>query len=628
MATEKPFGMWASPISAAMLGQRLRLNDVQWDTDGKTLLWHESHGDRGTLVARPLGEAARELTVEHSVRGGVLYGGGEFTVANGTVIFAEKSGRLFRRSLGYGGSRPLTPPYGSVAAPALSPDGRWAAYVFSDGRTDLLGLVDSDGSEWPQKLVRGADFYLDPVWHPDGTRIAWVEWDHPDMPWDRARICLGTLAGSPPRIERTDLVAGGQGGMFLQPQFSPDGRWLACIDASGEWDNLLLIDLESGERRSLVAGDGFHLTPPVWVQRERTYGWSSRGDAIYYLRIAGGRTSLWVVDVPSGDTSGAASRPVEVGPYTWIKQLAVSPVDDQLAFIASAPDIPDRIVRLDAQGLHTEARSEGETVDPAYFPVPQQIAWPSEDGETVYGLYYPPRNPNFTAQGLPPAIVSIHGGPTSQAYLRFSAEIAYFTSRGYGWLDLNYRGSSGYGRAYAQALYERWGEIDTEDAAGAAQALAEQGLADGGRIVIRGGSSGGYTVLNVLARYPGRFKAGICMYPVANLFTLAMETHKFEERYHERLVGALPEAAEKYRAWSPIYHADQIRDPLAIFQGAEDRVVPPGQTETLAAALKAHGVPLVYQVYAGEGHGFRRSETVQDFMHAVERFLLQYVLFG
>jgi dipeptidyl aminopeptidase/acylaminoacyl peptidase len=246
----------------------------------------------------------------------------------------------------------------------------------------------------------------------------------------------------------------------------------------------------------------------------------------------------------------------------------------------------------------------------------------------VHGLYYPPTNPNFTAAGLPPAIVYIHGGPTSQSTVRCSAERAYFTSRGYGWLEVNYRGSTGYGRTYQDALRQRWGLADVEDAIGGARALADRGLADASRLIISGGSAGGYTVLNALVRHPGVFKAGVCRYGVSNLFSLAMETHKFEARYNDQLIGPLPEAAGRYHEWSPIFHAENIRDALIVFQGDEDKVVPPNQSESIVEALKQRGVPHVYRLYPGEGHGFRKSESIADYLQQTEQFLQQHVLFA
>jgi len=273
-------------------------------------------------------------------------------------------------------------------------------------------------------------------------------------------------------------------------------------------------------------------------------------------------------------------------------------------------------------------RSTCESISTEDLPTPYEISWTSSDGEEVYGIYSPPTSSRFEGEGLPPAIVLIHGGPTSAVSIGYNLEAAFFTSRGYAYLEVNYRGSTGYGRAYREALRGNWGHLDVIDAAGGAQALIDQRLADPNRLVIKGGSAGGYTVLNTLIRFPGLYKAGICSYGVTNLFTLAMDTHKFEERYTDSLVGPLPEAAEKYRNWSPVFHADKIKDPVAIFQGEEDKVVPPSQSEEIVKALKANGVPHEYHLYPGEGHGFRKSETRKAYYEAIERFLLQYVIFG
>ena len=309
-------------------------------------------------------------------------------------------------------------------------------------------------------------------------------------------------------------------------------------------------------------------------------------------------------------------------------QIAASPVDDRVAVIASSSQTPFRVAVWDGERWTTQRYSTTETVAAADLPTPRPITWLAPDGTTVHGLFYPPTSSRFYGSGLPPAIVNIHGGPTGQARAAYSADAAFFTSRGYAYLDVNYRGSTGYGRSYMLALRERWGVVDTEDAIGAARALVDQGLADGQRLVIKGGSAGGYTVLNVLARHPGVFRAGICLYGVSNLFTLAADTHKFEERYLDSMVGPLPETADRYRAWSPIFHADGIRDPIAIFQGKEDKVVPPDQAETIVEVLRARRVPHIYRLYEGEGHGWRKTETIEAYYSDVERFLKQYVLFA
>lgn len=621
-----PYGLWQSPITPLMLGQRLRLEDIQWDSDGRTLVWLEGRSDRGVLVARPEDEARRDLTDAQSVRGTVGYGGGEFTASNGLIFFAESNGRLYRCNLAAGHPVPITPPFGSAAAPAVSPDGKWVVYVFSDGHTDLLGLVDSHGLDWPVQLARGADFYMQPTWHPQGELLAWIEWKHPNMPWDGTTLKLGRLAGSSglaPRLVEENIITGGSSTPVAQPCFSPDGRWLSFIESSGEWENLVILDLQNGTRRTLASGDQFLLTTPAWVQGVHTYGWNYTSQKIFYLRNFAGFASMWVVDLENG-----RSNQIDTIPYTWLAQLSVSPTQDQIALIGSAPGVPERMLRWDGLRWHIENRSEPENISPDWLPIPHEISWKAPDGTPVHGLYYAPRNPDCTCQGLPPAILHIHGGPTSQETASYSAETAYFTSRGYGWLEVNYRGSSGYGLSYQNALRQKWGLLDREDAAGGAQALIDQGLADGKNLVIMGGSAGGYTVLNALIHYPGLFKAGICRYGVSNLFNLAMDTHKFEERYTDSMVGPLPEAAERYQAWSPIYHADQIRDALAIFQGDSDRVVTPNQSEEIVAILRQRGVPHIYRLYPGEGHGFRKNETIVDYLQQVERFLIQNLIFA
>jgi dipeptidyl aminopeptidase/acylaminoacyl peptidase len=327
------------------------------------------------------------------------------------------------------------------------------------------------------------------------------------------------------------------------------------------------------------------------------------------------------------DLASGRSTQIDTAPYTWLSQLAVSPAGDELAMIASAPAFPDRIVRWDGQGLHVERRSEPENLPPEFFPTPIDLTWPAPDGTIVHGLYYPPANPDYTSGGLPPAVINIHGGPTSQALVSYAPGTAYFTSRGYAWLDVNYRGSSGYGHSYQNALRLKWGLVDRQDAAGGAHALVDQGLADPARLVIKGGSAGGYTVLNSLVYSPGLFRAAIDLYGVSNLYGLAKDTHKFEQHYNDTMVGFLPEAAERYHDWSPVFHADKIQDPIAIFQGDSDRVVPPDQSEDIVKVLRQRGVPHIFRLYQGEGHGFRKSETIADYLKESEKFLQQHVIF-
>jgi dipeptidyl aminopeptidase/acylaminoacyl peptidase len=615
------YGFWRSPITAAAMGAQTPLTDVQWDSDGQRLVWLERRSDRGVLVCRAGEDAPYDVTDAGSVRGMVGYGGGDFTVSHGHVIYAEKSGRLYRQSLEPGSPQPITPAFGMAASPVVSDDGQWVLFVHSYERKDVIGLVDCAGARWPVNLVTGADFYMQPTWHPAGDRIAWIEWDHPSMPWDGTRLKMAQLEGDPPGVTEQMLVAGGPETPVFQPAFSPDGNWLAYIATEEEWDRLAVLDLASGERR--VLAEGMALAEPAWVQGIRVYGWSADSAKLFYHRNDRGFGSLWQVDRESGHT-----RQMDTAPYTWLSQVAVSPVQDVVACIASSPAVPDRIVAFHPGRQTVHRRSRSERIPPEALPTPHPLTWQAPDGTTVHGLYYAPANPQFAGAGLPPAVVSIHGGPTSQRTAAYSSDAAFFTSRGYAFLEVNYRGSTGYGRSYMTALRGRWGEYDTEDAAGAAQALIAQGLADPKRLVIKGGSAGGYTVLNTLIHHPGVFRAGVCLYGVTNLFALAADTHKFEERYLDSMVGPLPEAGDRYQAWSPLFHADRLRDPVAIFQGSEDKVVPPDQAESIVKVLQRNGVPHIYRLYEGEGHGWRRTETIVAYYDDVERFLKQYVLIG
>ncbi|HHX43779.1 MAG TPA: prolyl oligopeptidase family serine peptidase [Chloroflexi bacterium] len=626
-----PYGLWPSPITPGSLAEGRRLSDLWWDGTGETLVWLEGRSGKGVLVcAGAGGDAPRDLTSELSVRARVGYGGGDMTVAGEWVYFVSE-GRLYRQHLLHGAPRAITPPSGDAAAPTVSPDGRHVVYVYSLEGADGLAVVDAEGELWPQRLAWGDDFYMQPTWHPDGRRLAWVSWNHPCMPWDATRLHLAALdvggTGVPfivdDRVVAGDEGSGGAAAIF-QPAFSPDGRYLAYISDLSGWDNLYLMDLASGEHRLLVGGE-VDLGKPAWAQGMRAFAWAPDGATIYYERNVRGVVQLWAVDVASGATHVVDA----LAAYTDVSQVAVS-ATGRVAVIASSPRIPTRIVCYHpATGtVRVCARSETETVPPEILSEPEAITWRADDGELVHGLYYAPDTSRFHAEGAPPLIVMVHGGPTGQTRAGYASRNAFFTTRGYAVLEVNYRGSSGYGRRYRNLLHEQWGVYDVEDAVGGARHLVAQGRADPQRLVIMGGSAGGFTVLQALIHHPGFFRAGICLYGVTNLFALAAETHKFEQHYLDTMIGPLPETSERYWQRSPVFHADRIRDAMAIFQGEEDRVVPVSQAEAIVEALRRNGVPHVYHLYPGEGHGWRRSETIKAFYEAVLAFLRQYVLFG
>ncbi len=619
--TVLPYGTWPSPIQPETLGLGKRFSDVQWNGDGRSLVWLEERSGKGVIVCRTGADAPSDLTETHQVRGGVGYGGGDFYAAKDFVVFAEKNGRLYRAPIGNGGIQPITPEFGSAASPAVSPDGRWVVYVHSYEKKDRLAIVDSQGHLWPQILVEGADFYMQPVWHPGGEEIAWVEWNHPQMPWDGSLLKTAHWTREKGILGDPKLLAGGAEIPVMQPAFSPDGRWLAVLAGDGETDSLLLLDLKKGTRKPLVTGAV--LLDPAWTQGMRSLGWTSDSRKIYYRRNENGFASIWAVDVESG-----ADKKIQTDPYTWIDQISLSPREEALAFIGSSPSFPERVVFWSGGQFLAQSRSSAERLAADEFSTPATFVWKANNGEEVRGIYCPPCNSRFESRGLPPAVIDIHGGPTSQRVVSYSGDRAFFTSRGYAYLEVNYRGSTGSGRSYRRALDGKWGELDVEDAVGGAKALCERGLADPARLAIKGGSAGGYTVLNALIRHPGFFRTGVCLFGVSNLFTLAAETHKFEERYEDSLVGPLPEAAQKYRDWSPIFHVDQIRDPLALFQGDEDTVVPPEQSASIAEALERRNIPHLYRLFPGEGHGWRKSETITAYYTEMEKFLRQHLLYA
>ncbi len=625
--TQKQYGLWQSPITPLSLARSTGFSDVAWDEDG-TLVWRETRSGRGVLVVQPSdGQAPRDLNSDLEARAGVGYGGGDFTVGQGQVYFVEaSSGRLYRQPTQAGKAQVITPAFGSAASPALSPDGQHLLYVHSAERVDAIALVRTDGQDWPHKLVSGDDFYMHPCWHPNGTTIAWIAWNHPQMPWDGTQLYLGSLepAGNCFQLSQAIVVAGGVQVSVFQPQFSPDGRYLAYVADPEGWWQLYLYDLVSGQHQVCTGGQAEHGLP-AWVQGLRTYDFAPDSQSIYYLRNQDGYMSLWQLDLKT-----MMKERVMIGAeYTWLAQPSVSPDGERVALVASGGRVPTRVITTRTSGdTQVLRRSHPENLLPEAYTMGQSIQWQGMDGGDVHGLYYAPNNLDYTGVGQPPLMVLVHGGPTGQRGASFDAQAQFFASRGWGVLQVNYRGSAGYGREYREKLRGNWGIHDVRDAVSGARHLVAEKMADVHKLVIMGGSAGGFTVLKALEDYPGFFKAGVCLYGVANQFTLVADTHKFEERYSDSLLGPLPEAAEIYRERSPLFFADKIEDPVAVFQGEEDKVVPRSQSDEIVDALRRNGVPHEYHLYPGEGHGFRQAETIEKFYQAVEKFLTQYVIYA
>jgi dipeptidyl aminopeptidase/acylaminoacyl peptidase len=445
------------------------------------------------------------------------------------------------------------------------------------------------------------------------------------MPWDESRLEVATVdpsdGGLPSCVQRVASIHDAGTAVF-QPTFSPNGRYLAYVSDVDGWGGLYLHDLESHQRRPLLV-DEAELSAPAWRQGERSMAWSPDSRRIYVCRNQDARVTLWSVDVPEGRTRPVAA----LSEYEDVSQPAVSP-SGKLAVIASASTIPPRLMVWDPQSdtVRVRARARSELIAPERLVRPQSLSWEASDGEKVFGLLYLPTDLLATSDEAPPLLVRVHGGPTGQARASFSAEDQFFATRGFAVLQVNYRGSAGYGKPYRERLRGNWGILDVDDVVTGAKFVAAKGLADASRMAIMGGSAGGYTVLQVLVHHPGVFRAALCLYGIGNLFTLATDTHKFERHYLDSLLGPLPEAAARYRERSPLFHVDRIRDPVAIFQGEEDSVVPPSQAEAIVGALERSRVPHEYHLYAGEGHGWRKAATIERFHEAALLFLRRYVV--
>lgn len=626
---KRPYGLWKSPLSADLLANDLRFSDVLWDGRGETLIWREERSDRGVVAALAVGDPSPVDLSNIPVHARVGYGGGEFTV-HGEAVYFVSDGRIYRRSsVSDGEPMPITPRCGQCASPAVSPDAHYLVYVHSSEGKDVLAVTDTEGRHWPAKLTEGHDFYMQPCWHPAGTQLAWIAWDHPNMPWNGTALYLADLASGErlPVVTAQQIVAGSPFGdaALFQPSFSPDGRYLSYISNERGWFNLFLLDLQSG-KKDLMVDEAAELGVPAWVQGLRTHAWTADANAIYFIRLKEGFTSLARLDVKKKHVQTITA---EIQEYSLLQQISVSPGREEVATIGSSPGIPPRILTVGRQGeVRVHRRSSSEAIRQDYFSRPQPLVWDVKTPFAVkrsHGLYYPPANPEFESDGLPPAILSIHGGPTSQYTAGYHADTQFLTSRGFAVLEINHRGSSGYGKAYMDALKGNWGVADVEDVRAAAEYLADRRLADPGKLVVSGGSAGGYTVLLALAAFPKLFSAGICRYAVANLFTLAEATHKFEAHYLDTLIGVLPRDSEKYCERSPVFCAERIQVPVAIFQGDEDEVVPKSQSDEIVESLAGRNVPHLYRVYPGEGHGWRKSETVKDYFETVEQFLREFV---
>jgi len=624
------YGTWRSPISAEMVSLDGVALSQPWLESG-SVYWQErrpAEGGRSVLMhAAPFSEPIDVTPLGFNVRTTVHeYGGGAYLIDRGTAFFSNFADqRLYRQELG-ADPVAITPESGGrnrYADGRVTPDGRWLICVRErhpdpddpSGVTNELVAIAPNGSAEPAEIRSGRDFYSTPRISPDGSMLCWLEWDLPWMPWDGCEVYVAELTGDA-TLEHVRQVAGRAGEeSIFQPAWSPAGDLHFVSDRTGWWN---LYRDRAGEVQALHPAEA-EFGWPQWQFGMSGYGFLGDG-RIACIWEREGVQHVAVLDPESGelidlDVAQTALRP-------WLAAEG-----DRVAFVGGGPSIPDQVVLLDvtARSIDVLRSSSAVDVDEGYFSVPRQIEFPTEGGLTAFAHFYPPRNGEATgADGeRPPLIVMSHGGPTGEATPGFSLEMQFWTSRGFAVVDVNYGGSSGFGRGYRQRLNGTWGIVDTADCINAARWLVDQGEVDGDRLLITGGSAGGYTTLCALTMHDG-FAAGTSYFGLADLESFVTGgTHKFESRYLFTLVGPYPEEAERYRSRSPINFTDGISCPMLLLQGSEDRVVPPAQAEIMVEALKRKALPYAYLLFEGEQHGFRKAESTRLALEAELSFYAQ-----
>jgi dipeptidyl aminopeptidase/acylaminoacyl peptidase len=617
-----PFGSWQSPITGeSVTAAKMHLDSVM--LDGLDTYWLESRPqEKGRLVIMHQdgqGQTSQITPDGFSVRNRVHeYGGGSYVVQQGEIYFCNDVDQCIYHQSGS---------TISLASPAVNTR-RYADLLIDPHRRRLICVVEEhpvdreavnsiasinlDDPEDLNILVTGADFYASPALSPDGKSLAWLSWNHPNMPWDGTVLVVAKLQrnGMPTAPQ---LVAGSTIEAVFQPQWSPANVLYFVSDRTG-WGNLYAW--KDGQVRELYRAAA-EFGVPQWVFGQSTYGFGT--DCIICTYTQGGIWHLARLDLLNGLVEIDLSANSDVESYTEISQLRVN--SDRAVVIAASPVQNSELVQFNlTTGQLKVLKSQPLTILPgaalaenkSYISQPQTIAFPTQNGQIAYAFYYPPHNPNYQAPAgtLPPLVVKSHGGPTSATSSQLSLKVQYWTSRGFGYVDVNYRGSSGYGRAYQDQLNYQWGIVDVADCIAAAEYLVSQGLADPQRLAISGGSAGGYTTLCALT-FHRVFQAGASHYGIGDLEALARDTHKFESRYLDKLVAAYPAEAQVYKDRSPINFPEKMACPTIFFQGLDDKVVLPNQAEAMVQALFDRLVPVAYVPFAGEQHGFRQAANMQ-----------------
>jgi dipeptidyl aminopeptidase/acylaminoacyl peptidase len=616
-----PYGSWKSPITTDLIvSSVVGLGSPK--LDGEDVYWLEARPqERGRQVIvrqRPDGRREDVNPPPFNARTRVHeYGGGEYLVHAGAVYFSNFVDQQLY-VVGPGGEpQALTHNEAARYADAI-PDGQRNRLICvredhgkgegQEAENSIIAISLVDGSE--TQLVIGADFYSDPRLSPDGSELCWLSWDHPNMPWNGTELRVARLDARGMLAEPV-LVAGGKTESVFQPQWSPDGSLYFVSDRTGWWN--LYRRREGGTEAVTAMQAEFGM--PQWVFGMSTYAFAS-AETIVAAHNVQGTWKLAAIDPASG-----ALRDIET-PFTSFGSLRAR--DGRAVFTAGSPSQFGCVALLDVQSGAIEVlkRTSDLELDEGYFSTPETIEFPTEKGLTAFGFFYAPRNRDYAAPAgeKPPLLVMSHGGPTGATSATLSLKVQFYASRGVAVLDVNYGGSSGYGREYRERLTDNWGIVDVDDCCNGARYLAEQGRVDGNRLAITGGSAGGYTTLASLA-FRDVFKAGTSHFGVSDLEALALDTHKFESRYLDQLVGPYPERRDVYLERSPVHHVDALNCPVAFFQGLEDKIVPPNQAEMMVEALRNKGIPVAYVAFEGEQHGFRQAENIKRSLDAEQYFL-------
>ena len=610
-----PYGSWKSPVTAEMAAsgsvglQQLRI-------DGEDIYWIEARpqeGGRKVVVRRTAdGNIADVTSPPFNARTRVHeYGSGDFVVKGAIVYFSNFADqRLYSQHPG-AEPLPITPPGPFRYADGVIDPGRRLLICVREDHSvsgepvNSLVSIGLDGSGVVRTAASGSDFYSSPRLSPDGSHLAWLSWNHPNMPWDGTELWVSQL-NQDGSLSCSVKVAGGQAESIFQPEWSPDGTLYFVSDRTGWWN---LYRWREGKIESLCPMDA-EFGEPQWVFGLSTYAFDS-AHRIVCSYAQDGTWHVGLLNVEHGEL-----ETLEL-PYTAVREIHAVPGEAFL--IAGSPTEAACILRLSLESRKLEVlrRSTDVALDPGYLSVPRKIEFPTGGSQTAHGFFYPPKNSDYIAppDEKPPLLVMTHGGPTSATGTGLRLGIQYWTSRGIAVLDVDYRGSSGFGRVYRDALKGQWGIVDVEDCINGARYLVERGEVDGNRLAITGGSAGGYTTLCALT-FRNVFSAGASHYGISDLEALAKDTHKFESRYLDSLIGPYPEQRDLYWERSPIHFTERLSTPMILFQGLEDKVVPPNQAEKMFEAVRQKGLPVAYLSFEGEQHGFRKSENIKHVLEA------------